>query len=316
MFVAPAWALLAGFLLLVLGGEALVRGAASAARALKISPLLIGIVLVGFGTSAPELVTSLEAASRGSPGIAVGAVVGSNIANVLLILGLAAVIQPLTISPPAFRRDGGTLALVTAAAVAVILYGRLDSLVATVFLAALLAYVWTTIVQERRAGRGITKEAEALGRSPGLAVSLILALVGVALTVAGARLLVGAALVLARDLGMSETVIGLTIVAVGTSLPEVAASVMAALRRHAAMAFGNVVGSNIYNVLGILGVTGLVTPIPVPREIARLDVWIMAASAALLVLFVRTGHRLSRWEGALLLATYTAYLGWTVLAAA
>jgi len=227
----PIWLMLGGLVLLAVGGDVLVRGAVGAARALGVSPLLIGLTLVGFGTSTPELVTSLQAAAQGSPGIAMGNVVGSNICNILLILGLAALLRPIVFHPQAFRRDGLVLALVTAAAVAVVLYGRLTPAVGAAFLAALAIYIVVSWLQERRApasdpeaGRlEDTAEAAAPAR-PRVLPGLLLAVAGIALTIFGARLLVDGAIQIARASGISETVIGLTVVAVGTSLPELVAS--------------------------------------------------------------------------------------------
>ncbi len=307
-----------GLVLLTTGGDLLVRGAVGAARALGVSPLLVGLTVVGFGTSTPELVTSLTAALQGSPGIAVGNVVGSNIANVLFILGLTAVILPLGVVPAAYKRDGIALAASTGACVAAVLLGFLDRWLGVLFVLLLAAYVTWAYRSERQAGDAeaerqvhMTEDAAPAGLS--VPVALLLAAVGIALTIAGARLLVGAAITLAQGLGVSDAVIGLTVVAVGTSLPELVACVMAALRRHADVALGNVVGSNIYNVFGILGVTAAVQPIPVPPEIARLDVWVLVGTTALLLLFLRTGWTLKRWEGAAFVLLYAAYVA--VLAA-
>ncbi len=303
----------AGLLLLAAGGETLVRGAVGAARALGVSPLLIGLTLVGFGTSTPELVTALQAASRGSPGIAVGAVVGSNIANILLILGLGALLRPIRFEAAAFRRDGAVLALVTVACLVVVLYGRLTPVVGAVFVAALASYVVLSWLQERRAPAGdaeaerIADTAEAAGPGrPRVLPGLLLAVGGIVLTIGGARLLVDGAIEVARASGVSETVIGVTIVALGTSLPEMVASIAAAVRGRSDVAFGNVVGSNIYNVLGILGVTALVKPIAVPAEVAAFDIWVMAGAA--LLLLAQRNLRLGRREGLVLLLCYGLYV--------
>ena len=305
-----------GLVLLVLGGEALVRGAVALAGRLGVSPLLIGLTVVGFGTSTPELVTSLQAAFSGSPGIAVGNVVGSNTANILLILGAAALIAPLAVSPGAFRRDGIALVLVTLAAIGAVLTGNLSRPLGLALLFGLVAYLVMAYRSER--GDAATDEGaiETVGdanpgASPiGLPVALLYALGGIAVTVLGAPLLVSGATELATRFGVSDAVIGLTIVAVGTSLPELVTSVVASLRRQGAVAFGNVVGSNIYNVLGILGATALVKPIPVPAEIASFDIWVMAAATLALVWAAVTGWRITRGEGAVLLVAYVAYAGW------
>lgn len=305
-----------GFLLLVFGGDTLVRGATSAATALGVSPLLIGITLVGFGTSTPELVTSLQAVSAGSPGIAVGNVVGSNIANVLLILGLTALLRPIVVDPRAFRRDGPVLLLATAAGVAVIVYGSLDERIGAGFVGALLIYMIVTYVQERSRpqalpeGERLEHEAQfAAAPRPKFWPSLVQAAFGIAVTIVGAKLLISGASSFARELGVSDTLIGLTVVAVGTSLPELVTSTAAALRRQSDVALGNVVGSNVYNLLGILGITALVQPITIPASLAALDVWVMAGAAVLLVWSASRG-RITRLGGFLLLLGYAGYTSW------
>jgi cation:H+ antiporter len=302
-----------GFVLLLGGGEALVRGSVGVALRLGLSPLVIGLTLVGFGTSAPELVACIQAALAGAPGIAVGNIVGSNIANILLILGAAAVIAPIVTTRQAFQRDGPVLICASLLLLAVILSGAIGRWSGAAFLVLLAGYLGYTYVTERRAPDAAAEvyaaeAAEVAPRSASLTLSLLLALGGIAVVVYGADLLVAAAIVVARDFGVSEAVIGLTLVAVGTSLPELATSVIAAFRRHGDVAFGNIVGSNIFNALGITGATALVAPIAVPGEIIRLDVWVMMATAVLLVLFAVSGWRVSRWEGAVCLIAYAGYL--------
>jgi len=299
---------LIGLIALVAGGELLVRGSVGSARRLGVSPLLIGLTLVGFGTSMPELVTSVEAALVGSPGIAVGNVVGSNIANILLILGLAALVRPIAVSVAAVRRDAGVM---IAAAVVCLL--ALATGTITRWIAALAAYVVFSYLQERGDAQPSAElhkhEAEAV-QWPGHALwlALLVSLVGLALTILGARWLVAAAVALAQSAGLPETLIGLTIVAVGTSLPELTTSVLAARRGQSDVAVGNILGSNIYNVLGILGITGLIAPVPTPAGIMALDIWVMLGVSALAIVFAATGGRISRREGAVLLAGYLAYL--------
>lgn len=309
--------LLAGLGLLILGGDLLVRGAVAAARGLGVSPLLIGLTLVGFGTSTPELVTSVQAALAGSPGVAVGNVVGSNIANVLLILGLAALIRPVTAEPRAFRRDGAVLAAATAIALGILLWGELGRPAGAVLTALLAGYIWLAHRLERGAAPAPVPpaRAEAAAPRPGLLRPAATAAAGLALTILGAGWLVDAAITLAQGLGVSDALIGLTLVAVGTSLPELTVTVTAALRGQGAVAFGNIVGSNICNILGILGVTALVRPIAVPPEIAAVDGWVMAAATLALIAAAATGGRVDRAEGAALLAAYAAYLAWLALTA-
>jgi len=313
--------LVAGFLLLVAGGDSLVRGAVAIARRIGVSPLLIGLTLVGFGTSTPELLTSVQAALAGSPGIAFGNVVGSNTANILLILGIAALISPLRTSPHAFRRDGTVVLLSALACVGVVLFGRLDRPIGVVLVVLLIAYIVYTYRRERvvHDASAAMHEAEAAAAEPAptrLWLAALFAIGGMALTVLGARFLVDGAIELARAAGISETIVGLTIVAVGTSLPELVTSVMAAVRRQSDVAFGNIVGSNIYNILGILGVTAIVRPIPVPPEIAHVDIWVMLLATVLLLVFSVTGWRVTRTEGGVLLASYIAYVGYLISIAA
>lgn len=306
-----------GLLLLLVGGELLVRGAVASAKALGVSPLLIGLTLVGFGTSTPELVTSVTAALNGSPGIAVGNVVGSNIANILFILGLSAVIYPLAVDPKGFKRDAVMLVFAALACLAVALYGRMGMLVGIAFIASLLAYVVYVYLQEKRAPdeAALVAEhrAEDARQGPGsMALSLAMAVGGIAITIFGARFLVDGSIALAKDLGISDTIIGLTIVAVGTSMPELVTSVMAAIRKHSDVAYGNIVGSNIFNVLFILGTTSIIAPIDMPAQIAAFDIWVMLAATALLVLFARTGITLQRWEGCVFVGCYAAYTGYLI----
>ena len=307
--------LLLGLVLLVAGGELLVRGAVQLAQKFRISPLLIGLTLVGFGTSTPELVTSLQAAFAGSPGIAVGNVVGSNVANILLILGITALIFPVVVAKETFKRDGVVLAICTLMCLGAVLYGQLTPILGAVFVAALAGYILFAFRQERQTNAAADAAAGMVNDAPkpsfpGIALDLLFVIGGLALTILGARFLVTSAIDIARDFNVSETVIGLTIVAVGTSLPELVTSVMAALRKHSDIAFGNIVGSNIYNILGILGVTAMVKPILVPPQIASLDIWVMIGATVLLFLTATSRWRIGRVEGGIMLAAYVAYSVW------
>jgi cation:H+ antiporter len=311
--------ILGGLLALVTGGDLLVRGAVAIARRLKVSRLMIGLTLVGFGTSTPELVTSLEGAAAGSPGIAVGNVVGSNIANILLILGLAAVISPLRVDPRALRRDGAAVLLAAGVCAAAVVLDALERWVGGALVALLLAYVVFVYRRERHADDASARmhdhqaSAAATAHAPARPwVAAALCLAGLVLMIFGARALVGGSVGLARSAGVSETVIGLTVVAVGTSLPELMTSVVAALRRQGDVAFGNILGSNIFNIFGILGLTALLAPIPVPAELARLDIWVMLGATLVLVYTSATGGRLGRAEGLVFLMAYAAYTGYLV----
>ncbi|MEF2071228.1 calcium/sodium antiporter [Consotaella aegiceratis] len=304
--------IIAGLALLTLGGEMLVRGSVKTAEAFGVSPLLIGLTLVGFGTSTPELVTSLLAAYREAPGIAVGNVIGSNTANILLILGVTALVSPLAVPPAAFKRNMLALGGATLACLAAVLIGDLERWTGVVFVAILAFYVWRSYRAERVDESDQPRQARAPGARRAKLLALMphlgLTLVGIAATVIGAKLLVDGAIVLAEMFGVSDTVIGLTVVAIGTSLPELVACTIAALRGHGDVALGNVIGSNIYNTLGILGLTAIVHPITVPVEVAHFDIWVLVGATALLIGFLRTRWRLERWESGLLAAAYCCYL--------
>lgn len=309
--------LVIGLVLLVIGGDTLVRGSVAVAKRMGVSPLMIGLTLVGFGTSAPELVTSINAALADVPGLAIGNVVGSNIANILLILGASAVIMPVLCSPKALMRDGAVTMGATVIAVLVFLFlGEVGRIMGAGFVLILLAYLaWTYITEKNNPQEESTKmhEHEVVLAEPvpdpgNLWLSLGLAVGGIIMTVGGAKLLVDNSVLMARELGVSETVIGLTIVAIGTSLPELVTAVMASIRREQDIIVGNILGSNIFNILSILGITALIKPIPVPQEIINLDMWIMLGVTALLGVFAWTGNRISRGEGAIFLILYAAYL--------
>lgn len=316
-----AASILGGLLILVAGGELLVRGAVRLATSLGISPLVVGLVLVGFGTSSPELVTSLLAAFRGSSGIAIGNVVGSNICNILLILGAAATISAIPVSRSSFIRDGVALAGASAVLLGIVLAGEVGRLAGSVLLLAMAFYIATVYQQEKKAsGPGPlpgSQEATALfGRRVSVGRIVFdggLFSLGLLMVFVGARFLVDGSISMAQAFGISDAVIGLTVVAIGTSLPELVASVMAALRGQAALGFGNVIGSNLYNILCIVGVTAVVHPLEVPEEIVRFDIWVMLGATALLFLFTLTEWKIRRSEGAFMLATYFAYMGWLVL---
>lgn len=314
--------LVGGLLLLAGGGEATVRGAVAVARRLGMSELLIGLVLVGVGTSTPELLTSLNSAMAGSPGIALGNVVGSNISNVLLVFAIAAIVTPIPVEAASVRRDGlfMVFASVLLIAAATLLGGftRPVGIGFLVILAGYLVLAWRLESQGGPAAELHKEEAEVLIEAPKPRDSLLFAIVlvagGIAALVYGADLLVRAAVSLARTAGLSESVIGLTIVSVGTSLPELVATVAAAARGRPAVAFGNVVGSNIFNILGILGVTAVVAPIATPADIGLRDWGFLLGAAVLLTFHATTGGRVSRTEGFVLLAAYGAYL-WLLLSA-
>lgn len=306
--------LLLGLAGLVLGGDMLVRGAVSAAKSFGISPMVIGLTLVGFGTSSPELVTSLQAALSGAPGIAIGNVVGSNIGNILLILGIAALIAPVAVDPKAFKRDGTVLVMATLLCLAVALQGEITRLFGAGFLLALALYLGFTLWSEKRA-HGTRAAAIYEGEAevvtvPDLALGTALAilLAGLVITIIAARALVSGAVSIAQAAGVSETVIGLTIVAIGTSMPELVTSVVAVRKGQGDVALGNILGSNIFNILCILGITALVQPLAIPAEILVLDIWVMCGATLVLIVFAWTRWSISRAEGVVFVLAYLAYL--------
>lgn len=302
------WFTAIGLVLMLAGGESLVRGAVGLARRLGVSPMVIGVTLVGFGTSAPELATCIDAVLRDAPGIAVGNVVGSNIANVLLILATAALLHPIVCRPRELKRDGGVLLVSGIICAAVILIGRAERWLGAVFLLILIGYLIAAALDDRRQNNGDAKEDAETGPRP-LPLDLALLAFGIGGVIFGADLLVTGAVDLARWLNVSETTIGLSVVAIGTSLPELATAVIASLKRESDLAFGNVIGSNIFNVFGILGAAALTRPFTIPADLADVDLWVMLAATLALLVFAATGLRISRREGVVLLAGYVAYLG-------
>lgn len=312
-----AASLAGGLVLLAFGGELVVRGAVGVARRFGVSELMIGLTLVGFGTSSPELAASLSAALSGSPGIAVGNVVGSNISNVLLIFGLVAIIRPIQIDARALQRDGWVMLAATAIFIGVaVVLDEISRITGAIFLAALLGYLVLTFLMERRSTPAAQMyEAGAKLHDPAPAPlwqSASFAIAGLAMLIFGADLLVGGAKTVARAAGLSETIIGLTIVALGTSLPELVTSVMAALKGRSDVAFGGIIGSNIYNILGILGITALVQPIAVPADLLARDWAALYVATLLIMLHANTGGRVNRLEGGFLLLHYIGYC-WLLL---
>jgi cation:H+ antiporter len=315
--------LVVGLLLLAAGAEGLVRGASRIALAAGISPLVVGLTVVAYGTSTPELVVSGYAALGGQPDIAVANVVGSNIFNVLFILGLCAVVSPLTIHRQVWRRE---VPIMIGASILLALFafdGRVARLEAAILLAGIVAYTVLSIRASRRESAAAQAEAahgEGLDptRRGGWLVPVLLVAGGLVALVFGARWFVDGAVSIARSLGVSEVVIGLTIVAAGTSLPEVATSLVATFRGERDIAVGNVVGSSVYNVLGIVGVAGTLAPggLPVHPSMVAFDVPVMVAVAVATLPLFFTERRLSRWEGGVFLAYYGAYTTYLALRAA
>ncbi|NHN78260.1 calcium/sodium antiporter [Azotobacter chroococcum] len=313
--------LIAGLALLVAGAEALVRGAARLAARFGIPPLVIGLTVVAFGTSAPEMAVSVQSASNGQGDIAVGNVLGSNIFNVLMILGLSALVIPLTVSRQLIRLD--VPLMIGASLLAWLLaidqhYGRLDGILLFAGIVAYTAFQVRSGLSAKANGETNEFEVE-YGERPEGRLALLghlgFVVLGLALLVWGSNLLVDAAVTLARALGLSELVIGLTIVAAGTSLPELATSVMAALKGERDIAVGNIVGSNLFNLLAVLGLAGLVAPAPIsvsPNALA-FDYPVMVAVAVACLPIFFTGYRINRWEGLLFFGYYLAYAAYQVL---
>jgi cation:H+ antiporter len=311
--------LVLGIGVLTAGGEFLIRGSLGISNRIGMSPLLSGLIIVGFGTSMPELVVSVEAALNGQPDIAIGNVVGSNIANILLILGICAAITPLAISPLSLRRDALVVMASSFLFILLALDGSLGLIDAMILLALLILYLvwayWTesknsTTSEFSLSGEVHKGEALEITRVPkSLIWTLAEVIGGLILLIVGSQVLLKGAVGIAEGLGVSEALIGLTLVAVGTSLPELTISVMAALRKHADVAVGNILGSNIFNLLGILGVSAILQPIEVKGRVVQFDQWVMLGVSILLYLFLFTSRKLSRVEGVLLLSGYLTYLG-------
>lgn len=305
--------ILAGFVFLFLGGEALVRGAVALAERLHVSEVLVGLTVVALGTSAPELSVSIDAALKGNPDLAVGNVVGSNIANILLVLGVTALIHELRPETRLIMRDGLFLLAVSVALAALSLTGVLMAAQGFLFLVLLAAYVgysyWAEEASRSPAvGRWLDEVEDYRTIPPRFIYAVPLVLAGIAGVILGAELLVAGAVGLARQWGVAEAVIGLSLIAVGTSLPELAVCGVAAFRGRGDVAVGNIIGSNISNTLGIVGVTALVAPLPVAHQIAAYDVWIMVLATLILIPLLLNGRRLSRSEAAVFVSLFVLYI--------
>jgi cation:H+ antiporter len=315
---------IAGLVALYYGAEWMVRGAARLARSLGISAMVVGLTIVAFGTSAPELVVTSLAVMRGQPDVGVGNIVGSNVVNIAAILGLSAVVSTVRVHPGLITRE---MPIMIGAAVALLIVGY-DGLITRLDAGILLAgFILFLLYMLRAANRGeptpaLETEFEEFEENRGMThtrsthrTNAFLILIGLCGLVIGAELLVRAAVSVARSAGISELVIGLTVVSIGTSLPELATSVIAAIRREADIAVGNVVGSNIFNVLAVLGIAPLIRPIPVDHSLYDFEMWVMIALSFILPVFCRSGHRLARIEGMALLLGYVAFV-WVLISRA
>ncbi|MEM6690474.1 MAG: calcium/sodium antiporter [Planctomycetota bacterium] len=312
--ISPASvSVIVGLLLLVVGGEVLVRGASGLATAFRISPLVIGLTVVAFGTSAPELGVSLNAAYAGNAGVAVGNVVGSNIINVLFVLGSAALIAPLIVNRDLLKRDLPLMLIASIAFYVMGWDGKLSQMEGVALFVALLIYVTLSIVLSRRQQKKAASDAELSPEeeaSPSrFILNIVLFLIGLGALAYGSNLLVDGATTIAARLGVSDTVIGLTVVAIGTSLPEVVTSVVASLRGERDLAVGNVIGSNLFNILCVLGFTAAVFPegIPIAAETIDFDLPVMVATAVITLPIFMTGNSITRWEGGLFIGCYSLY---------
>lgn len=316
-----------GFVLLYYGAEWLVKGSSSLARSLGISPIVIGLTVVAFGTSAPELVVSVVSSIKAKSMIAVGNVVGSNICNIALVLGVSALFQPIRSHPSVVRRD---IPIMLAISLYLLLLslnshlGRVEGLTlfVGVILYTLMNYYWArhdTIYDAGGKGDDIAGEVEEIGFVQTRGKQLLLIGVGIAGVVGGAELVVDSAIKIMTALGVSEKFIGLTIVAFGTSLPELATSVVAALRKEMDISIGNLVGSNVFNILSVVGVAAMVRPIPIPGGFFESGLWldylVMMTTSALPLLLMRKNMTVSRGGGALLLSCYVGYLGYLIVKA-
>ncbi|MHB0983820.1 MAG: calcium/sodium antiporter [Thiobacillus sp.] len=310
-----------GLVALIAGAEAMVRGASRLAASWGIAPLVVGLTVVAFGTSAPEMAVSVGAALSGSSDLAIGNVVGSNIANILLILGISALVAPLLVAEQIIRQEVPIMIGASLLVAVMALDGGIGRVEAALLFALVIAYTVYLVVQSRRASQATEDEfsseipTSSWDRNWGVQAALVLG--GLGLLVLGADWLVGAAVVFARHFGVSDLVIGLTVVAVGTSMPEIATSLIAALRGQRDIAVGNVIGSNIFNLLAVLGAAGMVSAggLSVPEAARNFDLWVMLAVAFACLPILLTGREIARWEGAIFLGYYAAYTLYLVLAA-
>ena len=306
---------------LVLGAELLVRGASRLAATLGVSPLVIGLTVVAYGTSTPEVAVSVNAVLSGNTDLAVGNVVGSNIFNILFILGVSALITPLVVNAQIIRQEIPVLIFASLLLLALSANGRIGFLEAGILLVALAAYTVFLILQSRKETQATRDEYAASNPQESkwdkpVWVQILLILAGLGLLVQGSEWLVDSAVIFAKQLGVSDIVVGLTILAAGTSMPEVATSIMAAIKKERDIAVGNVVGSNTFNILGGLGITGVMAPagITVPASVMNFDLWVMVAVSFACIPVFLSGREIARWEGGVFFGYYLAYVSYLILA--
>lgn len=301
--------LFGGLVFLFLGAEGLIRGSSNLAIKIGITPLVVGLTVVALGTSAPELVVSLKAALMGNSSISLGNVIGSNIANVTLILGIAALIQPLKINAAIVKREIPIMLLVSTLFVLFLWEGQIGFFDGFIFVIGLIFYITTNIVLSRK-GKNIPVKSEfekVMQSKLGITISLILLIAGLALLVVGANLFVQSCVAIAKLFNISDAIIGLTIVSIGTSLPELATSIVASYKNQSDIILGNVIGSNIMNILAILGITALIIPIS-SAGISNVDLGVMMITAIILLPLINMGAFISRTKGAILLIGYAGYI--------
>lgn len=316
---------IAGLIALTVGADLLVRGASKLALSFGISPLVVGLTIVALGTSAPEVAVSIGAVLDGSTDIAIGNVVGSNIFNVLFILGVSALIIPLVVNVQLIRQEVPIMIGVSVLLLLLCLDGKISAFDGGILFSVLVAYTIFLIIQSRKQTKAANDEyaAEITPAAPGswdskLPIQILLIIVGLGFLVLGSEWLVTSAVTFAKALGVSDLVIGLTIVAAGTSMPEVATSVMAAIKGERDIAVGNVVGSSTFNILGCLGLSGLVAGhvgLTVAPAVLNFDIWVMLAVAVACLPIFTTGREIARWEGGVFLGYYVAYVAYLILAA-
>ncbi len=313
-----------GLIGLIIGAELLVRGASKLALSFGISPLVVGLTIVAFGTSAPEVAVSVGAVLEGRTDIAIGNVVGSNIFNVLFILGVSALITPLVVNIQLIRQEVPIMIGASLLLLALGLDGKLGALDGSILFGLMIAYTVFLIIQSRKETKAAhdeyaaeVKPAAVGGWDSKLPVQLLLIAVGLAFLVIGSEWLVDASVTFAKSLGVSDLVIGLTIVAAGTSMPEVATSITAAVKGERDIAVGNVVGSSTFNILGCLGLSGIVSGdlgLVMPAAMLNFDIWVMIAVALACLPVFMTGREIARWEGGVFLVYYAAYVTYLILA--
>lgn len=301
--------IIAGLVLLYFGGEYLIKGAVSLANYFGLSKLVVSTIIVGFGTSMPEMTVSIGSALKGSSDIALGNVVGSNIANILLIIGIAALIAPIAISKHAVRRDTVMMMIASVLLCGLTFIGIINLLSGIILFTVLLAFIGQSLIKDKKEQNALSQtDEEDEEEHYGPLMASVYSIGGLLVLIGGAYLMVEGAVSMARDFGISEAVIGLTVVAIGTSLPELATAVIAALRKQNEIIIGNILGSNIFNIHAILGITAMIFPIKVSGQIAHIDIWIMLGVSVFFSAILLRGVTIGRLLGAIMLAFYCGYI--------